>query len=602
MIALLTLLLALGAARDPIETERIRSHLELVERLLRAQNPPASQALAAARARNLDALRDYWQLGRFPVNTTVPGGRNPIFIDENGVACAAGAVMIASGHAPLARRISKTLNTRYLDEMHDPELDEWVAQSGLSLGELRLIQPSYAFERAFDDDLIEAASVLDASKVKLLAPGASGARLNHALVRAVVSSASATRQDFGRPAHFVTDGVELVEYLLARGANPNAIFEPQRVNLTPLAILKLQTIGAPRIEAALIAHGARLTETEAVLVAANEFDCERLPALLAKPGVKFEEHQPHPMTVHFGSQRTMPRACALTLLNSPKVSWRLKGPDESWFSMLGPDPEYVATLVTNRAVRVQTETDLVDAFVLWQRLHLSPDEAQRGWAKTIRGALDASTVTFKTRPCLREAVEAVSSGDFEAVDVFAKRGGALAGCGLRLSPRLVNRTKRLSPEELATTRFLLRTKAVTPYDDWQSVAPLPWAASVGDLEFARALLEADPKLVDAAPGNGCTPLAIAAARDDEPFVSLLLSYKPDLSKQFAPTARCGWPNKVGQYSNEYATLSEVKLSPSMRKKLKLSPPRTAPESHVDPVPQPAAPSVPRSPAPGEFTR
>lgn len=53
-------------------------------------------------------------------------------------------------------------------------------------------------------------------------------------------------------------------------------------------------------------------------------------------------------------------------------------------------------------------------------------------------------------------------------------------------------------------QFLLRAKVMNAYDGWQSVAPLPWAVSPGDVEFARMLLEAKPSLVDAAPSDGCT--------------------------------------------------------------------------------------------------
>ncbi len=605
MTALLTLLVLLGAPDpDPVDHERIRSHLELVENLLRATPPPPEERLAEARGRNLDALHDYWRRGQYPVNTTVPGGRNPIFVDENGTACAAGALIIASGHAPLAARIAKTMNARYLDQMHDAELDDWVSNSGLSLGELRLIQPAYAYRRRFDDDFLEAAWVLDAKNVKALAAGASSARLNRALSTAVVAAAAAARDDFGGPSNpdFHSDGVEVVDLLLNRGADPNAVPQTGDHRLTSLARLRLQTTGAPKIEALLVAHGAKLTDTEAVLDAVNRFDCEQLPGLLAKPGVHLDpEHQPHPMTVYFGTGRTLPRACALTLLNSPKVTWPLSRTNPSWFSTLASEPEYVAILVKN-GLRVQTPFDFMGAFELWQQLRQNPSEEHEAWAATIRSALGATKVMLPKSglSCPSAVRRAAVSGDFEAVELYAAHQGDFTGCDLRLSPRLVNRTQRFSPGELATTRFLLRRKLVTPYDDWQSVAPLPWAASVGDLELGRMLLEADPTLVDAAPSYGCTPLAIAASRDDEAFVSLLVSYKADVTKPFAPTAKCGWPNKVGKYSNEMTTVSEVKLSDPMRAKLKLPKPRTLPESHVDPTPTPDVRPPPPKWVPGEF--
>jgi len=63
----LVLICALAASGDP-ELERIRSHLELVETLLRAQPAPTRET-QLARERNLDALNAYWRGGQFPRNT-----------------------------------------------------------------------------------------------------------------------------------------------------------------------------------------------------------------------------------------------------------------------------------------------------------------------------------------------------------------------------------------------------------------------------------------------------------------------------------------------------------------------------------------------------
>lgn len=166
MFGLMMTLVVSSSAPD-VDTERIRSHLQLVEALLRAQHAPDAAA-EAERLRNLEVLHAYWLGGVFPQNITVPGGRSPIFIDHRGVACAAAALIIASGHRALAERISATMNEQYLDQMHDAELGTWVDASGLSLGELRLIQPGYPYQPAFQEPLLEAAYLGDLPKVRQL--------------------------------------------------------------------------------------------------------------------------------------------------------------------------------------------------------------------------------------------------------------------------------------------------------------------------------------------------------------------------------------------------------------------------------------------------
>lgn len=141
--------------------QRIRDHLSEVEMRLRTVStegwPPA---LAAARARSLDALRAYRDTGVFPENhapgeprrVPVPGGfeadpdSSPVFIDARGVPCAVGQLVIASGRRDVAEEVARTSNRAWLVDMHQPALHDWVAQSGFSAMELAAIQPTYAFE------------------------------------------------------------------------------------------------------------------------------------------------------------------------------------------------------------------------------------------------------------------------------------------------------------------------------------------------------------------------------------------------------------------------------------------------------------------------
>src|SRR5687767_4709660 len=94
---------------------RIQRHLAAVEQeLRRAPVDTLPESTQVARARLLDELHDYWQAGVFPRNSGHPGERRPYFIDDEGRACAVGALIIRSGHAALAERIDRTFHTDYV--------------------------------------------------------------------------------------------------------------------------------------------------------------------------------------------------------------------------------------------------------------------------------------------------------------------------------------------------------------------------------------------------------------------------------------------------------------------------------------------------------
>ncbi|WP_434420025.1 Kazal-type serine protease inhibitor family protein [Nannocystis pusilla] len=123
---------------------RIQQHLETVETELRARDtshlPPALQA---ERARNLDRLHDYRVAGLFPHNSAFIGERVPFFIDEDGVACAVGHLVIESGFAEVAAEIAESENNARLLDMTHPALSGWIAESGLTAEECARIQPEY---------------------------------------------------------------------------------------------------------------------------------------------------------------------------------------------------------------------------------------------------------------------------------------------------------------------------------------------------------------------------------------------------------------------------------------------------------------------------
>ncbi|MBK8265690.1 MAG: hypothetical protein IPK80_30720 [Nannocystis sp.] len=123
---------------------RIQRHLTDVEAELRARDVAHLPAtLQEARRRNLERLRAYRLAGEFPRNSDFPGERIPYFIDEDGVLCAVGFLVVDSGSPEVALEIQETENNARLLDMVHPALPAWIAASGLTADECARIQPAY---------------------------------------------------------------------------------------------------------------------------------------------------------------------------------------------------------------------------------------------------------------------------------------------------------------------------------------------------------------------------------------------------------------------------------------------------------------------------
>jgi hypothetical protein len=122
VLALLAPTAAAAAPLDAVQADRlrIRQHLSQVEQRLRAAPvDELSPSARLARARSLDELHRYWQVGVFPHNSQHPNQRRPYFIDDEGRACAVGALIQRSGHEALARRIDEAFHNEYVPDMRD---------------------------------------------------------------------------------------------------------------------------------------------------------------------------------------------------------------------------------------------------------------------------------------------------------------------------------------------------------------------------------------------------------------------------------------------------------------------------------------------------
>ncbi|MCA6364830.1 MAG: hypothetical protein IM638_17485 [Bacteroidetes bacterium] len=122
----------------------IQTHLYQVISLLERRKFPLHLPPGCLQRRKslITQLKAYADSGIFPQNNYKPG-RIPVFIDETGTHCAVGYLMLKSGAGKLARKVSLTNNYIYIRQLTDPAFFQWQAQSGFTIDELALIQPSY---------------------------------------------------------------------------------------------------------------------------------------------------------------------------------------------------------------------------------------------------------------------------------------------------------------------------------------------------------------------------------------------------------------------------------------------------------------------------
>ncbi|NVK65043.1 MAG: hypothetical protein HWE22_10680 [Flavobacteriales bacterium] len=129
---------------DLDEKTRIRIHLAYVEQLLRKKDTQhLSPELREKRMQAISLLHSYWQGGQFPSNYDYPNERKPCFRDKNNQICAVGFLIQQTGHEALVQEIEASENYATIYEMTNPKLLKWVAQSGLTLEECAMIQPTY---------------------------------------------------------------------------------------------------------------------------------------------------------------------------------------------------------------------------------------------------------------------------------------------------------------------------------------------------------------------------------------------------------------------------------------------------------------------------
>lgn len=127
------------------ETDRIKTHLEYVERILRSKDVShLTDAAKRNRIQAIELLHEYRVAGNFPSNYDHPS-RRPCFIDKDGNICAVGYLVEQTAGRDLAERISAKHKYDYIEDINMPELTAWVSASGLTKEECAMIQPAYGY-------------------------------------------------------------------------------------------------------------------------------------------------------------------------------------------------------------------------------------------------------------------------------------------------------------------------------------------------------------------------------------------------------------------------------------------------------------------------
>lgn len=165
---------------DLSEKQRIQIHLSYVEKILLEQDAShLSTELQENRKKAIDLLNTYWQNGEFPANYDYQNERKPCFRDKNNQICAVGFLVQQTGHEDLVKSIEATENYAAIYEMTNPDLADWVAQSGLTLKECAMIQPTYGTPTYYNENYVPAGYAISSSALSGIGLSASLISLNN---------------------------------------------------------------------------------------------------------------------------------------------------------------------------------------------------------------------------------------------------------------------------------------------------------------------------------------------------------------------------------------------------------------------------------------
>jgi len=94
------------------------------------------------REKHLNTLQKYLDRGIFPSNT-YHDSRKPVFIDQDNTHCAVAYLLKEDNQNEVINEVQNLYNYNYIGDMNSELLINWIDISGLTLNEVRMIQPSY---------------------------------------------------------------------------------------------------------------------------------------------------------------------------------------------------------------------------------------------------------------------------------------------------------------------------------------------------------------------------------------------------------------------------------------------------------------------------
>lgn len=127
------------------EVDKVQAHLSYVHDLLVSASANYPESIREKRLATLELLADYIEAGKFPMNVKYEG-RRPCFIDAHGTYCAVGHLVKETVGEALAALINTHHQYDYISDMDLTALTAWIDESGFTLEEIAMIQPTYDFE------------------------------------------------------------------------------------------------------------------------------------------------------------------------------------------------------------------------------------------------------------------------------------------------------------------------------------------------------------------------------------------------------------------------------------------------------------------------
>lgn len=134
------------ALATKINSNRVQKHLiSVLKKLEKADTSSLSELQKLNRQKILGYLREYINLGEYPINDT-SFSRHAIFRDKFGNYCAVGYLFHRYGNDSIVDEIEANNNLVYINEITDERYLQAITDMGITVDEAAMIQPTYGFD------------------------------------------------------------------------------------------------------------------------------------------------------------------------------------------------------------------------------------------------------------------------------------------------------------------------------------------------------------------------------------------------------------------------------------------------------------------------